>query len=170
MNDIILQIVLLMMVIMAILTVVSSRLFIAIIFSGILSLFCAFLYVLLGAPDVALAEAVIGSTIVTVIFLVTLKKYRIFNIYITGNHQDTVFAGMIKKVSKILQKSNMEVHILYSNQTAEELVSHHNCDLVVEGLEEGMILHGEKGNQYMINISKCLQNEIKEGIVTIKEE
>ena len=80
MNETLLGAVLLLLLGLGILVVVTDRLFTAVVYSAALSACIAFGYLLLGAPDVALAEAIIGSALTTVIYLATLKKYRIFTI------------------------------------------------------------------------------------------
>lgn len=78
MNSAVLYIVLFLTAAAAVLTVLTDRLLSAVIFAGALSAEAALCYLMLGAPDVALAEIVVGATLATVIFLVTLKKYRMF--------------------------------------------------------------------------------------------
>jgi uncharacterized MnhB-related membrane protein len=46
----------------------------AIVCAGLSSLFAAVCYVLLGAPDVAMAEASIGSGLSSLIFLYAMRK------------------------------------------------------------------------------------------------
>lgn len=46
----------------------------AMVSAGLASLFAAVSYVLLAAPDVAMAEAAIGSGLATLIFLYALRK------------------------------------------------------------------------------------------------
>jgi energy-converting hydrogenase B subunit D len=46
----------------------------AVISAGLASLFAAVCYVLLAAPDVAMAEAAIGSGLSTLIFLYALRR------------------------------------------------------------------------------------------------
>jgi putative multicomponent Na+:H+ antiporter subunit B len=55
----------------------------AVIFLGIFSLLCSFLYLYYGAPDVAIAEAVIGSGLVMLLYLTAIKRYRTFGICFT---------------------------------------------------------------------------------------
>lgn len=56
------------------LAVCLSNLMAAMIASGLASLFAAVSYVLLAAPDVAMAEAAIGSGLATLIFLYTIRR------------------------------------------------------------------------------------------------
>ena len=45
------------------------------IYLGVFSLICSFVFLLYAAPDVAIAEAIIGSTLSTILYLVALYKY-----------------------------------------------------------------------------------------------
>jgi energy-converting hydrogenase B subunit D len=56
------------------LAVLLDNLMAAMISAGLASLFAAVSYVLLAAPDVAMAEAAIGSGLATLIFLYTIRK------------------------------------------------------------------------------------------------
>ena len=46
-----------------------------VIYSSVFSLICAILYFLYSAPDVALAEAAIGSAIVPLIYIISISKH-----------------------------------------------------------------------------------------------
>ncbi|HEY4295037.1 MAG TPA: hydrogenase subunit MbhD domain-containing protein [Paraburkholderia sp.] len=46
----------------------------ALVCSGLASLFAALAFLLLAAPDVAMAEAAIGSGLTTVVFLYAIRK------------------------------------------------------------------------------------------------
>jgi uncharacterized MnhB-related membrane protein len=48
----------------------------AVISSGIVSLFASILFLVLAAPDVAMTEAAIGSGLATIIFFYVLNKIR----------------------------------------------------------------------------------------------
>lgn len=57
-----------------VLAVRLGNLMAAMVSAGLASLFAAVSYVLLAAPDVAMAEAAIGSGLATLIFLYALRK------------------------------------------------------------------------------------------------
>lgn len=59
-----------------ILAVKLDNLMTAMVSAGLSSLFAAVSYVLLAAPDVAMAEASIGSGLSTLIFLYAIRKTR----------------------------------------------------------------------------------------------
>ncbi|UXN66853.1 DUF4040 domain-containing protein (plasmid) [Phyllobacterium sp. A18/5-2] len=56
------------------LAVCLDNLMAAMISAGLASLFAAVSYILLAAPDVAMAEAAIGSGLATLIFLYAIRK------------------------------------------------------------------------------------------------
>ena len=49
---------------------------VAVIAAGITGLFASIIFIILGAPDVAMTEASIGSGLTTFIFFFALKKVR----------------------------------------------------------------------------------------------
>ncbi len=57
-----------------ILAVALKSLMAAVVSAGLSSLFAAVCYVMLGAPDVAMTEAAIGSGLSTLIFLYAIRR------------------------------------------------------------------------------------------------
>jgi uncharacterized MnhB-related membrane protein len=57
-----------------VLAVALNNLLAAMVSSGLAGLFASLAFLLLAAPDVAMAEAAIGSGLATFIFLYTLRK------------------------------------------------------------------------------------------------
>lgn len=53
----------------------------AVLLSGVLSIIASFVYLLLHAPDVALAEAVIGCTLSTIIMLMAIKDLKVIYVF-----------------------------------------------------------------------------------------
>ena len=66
----------LILVIFAFLALESRDLMNAVVFLSILSLFAVLAFVLMKAPDVAITEAVIGSGVVTALFVAVLMKVK----------------------------------------------------------------------------------------------
>ncbi|HCZ07212.1 MAG TPA: sodium:proton antiporter [Thermotogae bacterium] len=62
------------MFLLGIMAVEVRNLFYSVIFLSALSILAAFVFVLMRAPDVAMAEAAIGSGLLTAILLFTLKR------------------------------------------------------------------------------------------------
>jgi uncharacterized MnhB-related membrane protein len=63
-------------IVMAIIAVQNSKLVVAIVAAGVVSLFASVFYLLLSAPDVAMTEAAIGSGLSTIIFFYVLNKIK----------------------------------------------------------------------------------------------
>ncbi len=76
------------LIVFAIIAIQSRVLRNAVIYLSVFSLICSIVYLLLGAPDVAIAEATIGCTLSTILYLVALKKYRIFTVYYNCHVKD----------------------------------------------------------------------------------
>jgi len=64
----------LLMVIVAVTATVVRNLVSAVIMVGVVSLLVSYLFLRMGAPDVAMTEAAIGAALTTVIFLVALRR------------------------------------------------------------------------------------------------
>ena len=64
------------MLVMAFVAIYNKNLQVAVIASGIISLFASVVYIFLAAPDVAITEASIGSVLTVAIFFYVLNKIR----------------------------------------------------------------------------------------------
>ncbi len=170
MSSIFLYLILFFMVVTAILCVITDRLFTAVVYSGTLSVFTTLCYLLLGAPDVALAEAVIGATVASAIFLITLKKYHIFTVYFVGNRDETQFKSVMKTIVKTLKKLDIEPNVLTASKDDADvfkLFSEQGGDLVVMQNGEIIELHGERYSSYFTEICSTLQKEVDSGEVVV---
>lgn len=79
-NLILILILSLIMVVMALVAVYHKKIQVAVIASGIISLFASIIYIFLEAPDVAITEASIGSALTVIIFFYVLNKIRQNNV------------------------------------------------------------------------------------------
>jgi len=61
----------------AVVAVISKNLVTSIISAGLVSLLASLLYLLMSAPDVAMTEAAIGSSLATIIFFYVLNRIRV---------------------------------------------------------------------------------------------
>ncbi len=64
----------LLMVVVAVTATVVRNLVSAVILVGVVSLLVSYLFLRMGAPDVAMTEASIGAALTTVIFLIALRR------------------------------------------------------------------------------------------------
>lgn len=74
MLEILLLVVCVSILVAGVLAVSLDNLLAAMVSSGLASLFAAVSFLLLAAPDVAMAEAAIGSGLVTFVFLYAIRK------------------------------------------------------------------------------------------------
>ena len=65
-----------LLIFFAIAAVVSKKILTSIVFLSVLSMAAVAAFALLSAPDVAVTEAVIGSGLVTFIFIVSIKGLK----------------------------------------------------------------------------------------------
>ncbi|MBM7581877.1 putative MnhB-related membrane protein [Caldicoprobacter guelmensis] len=86
----IVKIFLMAMMVFALLSVKARQLRTAIIYLGVFSLINAVVYIFYGAPDVSLAEAIIGSTLATILYLIAIKKYNPVMVY--HIHENNTFS------------------------------------------------------------------------------
>jgi len=64
----------LLMIIVAVTATTVRNLVSAVIMVGVVSLLVSYLFLRMGAPDVAMTEAAIGAALTTVIFLIALRR------------------------------------------------------------------------------------------------
>lgn len=109
------------------LTVMTDSLMRTVIFSGTFSLITAMAYVYYNAPDVALAEAAIGVGLATIMYLVAVKKVRVYDVlYINEaieNFDDSdieaVQETLIRPLELFIEKTEeLEPTIAYTNKEA----------------------------------------------------
>ena len=107
-----------------------------VIYLGLFSLAIAFVYLLYNAPDVALAEAIIGSTLSTVLFIVALQKYKIFTIYFMVKYdddigQDVSMQAIIKSLEKFCTKQELETQIIYTTEPLPIIIETHQFSVIM---------------------------------------
>ncbi len=64
----------------SILTIIQKNIRKAVILSGLLTSIAAFIFLLLLAPDVALAQAIMGSTLSTIVILLGIRYIRVVDV------------------------------------------------------------------------------------------
>lgn len=155
MTTILLDILLVCLVALAVAVVQVGKIRRAVVLASAFSMAASFAYLLLAAPDVALAEAVIGSTLSTIILLVAIKKYQVFTIYyiqrssrLNDREIDRKRGSLLGLIEDCLLEHEMESQIIYTVEDVETVIEKHACDLLVEEEAELTTLHGE-GNSYI---------------------
>lgn len=150
---------LLVMAFMALLTIRTQILRMAIVYMGIFSLAASLVYVLYRAPDVAIAEAVIGSGLVALLYLSALKRYRVYTIGVVGSNMPNVSDhhivklernAVINDIAEFCIEREREPQTIFSQETIDEALLNTNYDIVIEEHEHGIRLYGHDEN-YLVD-------------------
>jgi len=142
------------LIVFAFMAVQTPKLRRAVIFLAVFSATSAFVYILLGAPDAALAEAVIGSTIATVIYLSALQKYKVFTIYYTNERrQSYAQSNLLRRKNTVLRRmesfcsgKELEAHVLYTTENLQEVFDKQGWDLIVRRRGNHFTVYGMEQN------------------------
>ncbi len=156
------SIILFMLIIFACLIVFTHKLINAVIYMSTFSILSALVFLFLGAPDVALAEVVIGSTISTIVFLIAIKKHRIFVLYIINNYpkNNEILQGLKdirKKLETYFKEHEIQLHIIDTNDTAGKLMSKEEQKIIFENDETSIKVHTDCENIHTQNIYQLIQ-------------
>lgn len=164
------KVALIVMVLIAIASIQAKSVRLAVIYLSILSLASSFVYVFLGAPDVAIAEAVIGVTLSTVLYLVAIKKYRVFRVYYYVNidnpellPQAHLRRDLIEKyMDSYLRDSEIEVELINTKEARKIIEREYDYDAIIVHDNSGIHLYGDTTNyRYEGLVNYLEENEIK---------
>ncbi len=155
-------IVLAMMIVLAIVAVSSMKLRRAIIYMGAFSLLSSFVYLLSNAPDVAIAEAVIGCTISVILLLTALKKYRIMTIYYVEEKDCDISKDVCEKfitdIEKFLVAHEFEPQLVRTSLDDESLHEQDKFDMLVVGVSESLNVYTASDNFNSEMIGKFIES------------
>jgi len=160
------QIALILLVLMALVTIQTQKLRNAVIYMGVFSLSISFVYMFYNAPDVAIAEAVIGSTLATILYMVALQKYKIFTVYIhveEGEVSDEHFTNysnreFISLVEVFCAKQELEPQIIYTIEDVEHIMENHKYSLIIKEDDGKLKLIGHPENFKMDDLETYMTN------------
>lgn len=129
------------MVLLSIAAIQGVRLRRSVIYLGAFSLMSSLLYILYLAPDVAIAEAIIGCTISVILLLVAIKKYQVITIYYVSPESDDERPGespegaacmkMLSALDRYLIGFEFEPHLLSTTLNDSELNEKQDFDLLI---------------------------------------
>ena len=133
------QLVFLLMIVMAIFCVAATNLRKAIVGMGVFSLLATLCYLIYHAPDVAIAEAVIGSALSTILYIIALKKYSSFYIYFSSGIQQEandlnmrLAKGNIRGVIReYCVAHELAPQIVYTREKPEVIAAEHVYDMIL---------------------------------------
>lgn len=155
---------LILMIVFAVLAVRTRKLRRAVIHMGVFSLISSFAYLLYSAPDVAIAEAVIGSTLATILYLVALQKYKVFTIYYTNEDAAGINDKYISKgrgyilnmIEKFCISRELEPQVIYTTESLEQIISEHQYDLIVRQRDNRASIYGHKENYQLDSLQEYI--------------
>ena len=160
------ELLLLAMIVLAMVTIHTTKLRRAVVYMGVFSLVSSFAYLSYSAPDVAIAEAVIGSTVATVLYLIAIKKYQVFTIYFTHAQQakidDSVIAQgraqILNDIEECLIRQELEPQIVYTPENYLKVLKEENHDLLIHQDQERLFIYGNKQNYQLDSLAAYLGN------------
>lgn len=157
----------LLIVIMAVSALKTEVLRSSVIFYGIVSLLTSFLFLIYLAPDVALAEAVIGSGLVTLVFLLALRQYKVYRVcfvYISDSFDTdrSIRQAEHYKISESIEQfcraREMELQFVVSRRPLEIESENADYDIVLARAGDGNLeIHGNEENALLIEMMWFLQ-------------
>ena len=170
-----LEISLLILVIFSIAAIQTRSMRNAVVYLGVFSLCISFVYLLYNAPDVAIAEAIIGSTISTILYLVALQKYKIFTIFINTNiniKNDDFDNSFIKLLNRFCNKHELESQFIFSALSLEDIFRHHQYALILEISKDSpyLTIYAHSENFKLEELEYFLKSEYKKPYIIKKVE
>ncbi len=164
------KLIFILMIIVA-LYIVSCRNYKRIIISlGAFSLLASFCYLMYHAPDVAIAEAVIGSALSTILFIVALKKHRTFYIYFTSGSKEhksdyQLRADMEDVVSRIMRycsTHDLEAQAVFTWEKPQSIASNQMFDLILHNNNDTITIYGSDAELHVLAIKDMLTKTLSE--------
>ncbi len=131
------------------------------------SLIASVVYLLMNAPDVAVAEAVIGTTISTILFLVAMQKYKVFNVYFLldddyltdSAYYERTKNQMTQALEKFCAKQELELHMLYTNESMQDILQRHQFAIIIKESKMRHDLYGHPENLKLEALNNFLEGE-----------
>ena len=152
--------VLLLTIILAVVTIQVSNLKVAVIAMGAFSLMLSIQYLLLSAPDVALAEAAIGSTLSTVLLLVALSRYKVFHIcLIEPDQPDPEADRLIRQIEGYCASADLDMHLVRSTTGLPHALQAYRHDLVIHREGAELVLFGRERHYRIAELDRYLDNQ-----------
>ena len=164
------QLIFLLMIVMAVFCVMSKNLRKTIVGLGVFSLLATVCYLIYHAPDVAIAEAIIGSALSTILFIIALKKYSSFYIYFSSGMKEEG-----NDLSMRLEKSNIRgiireycvehelaPQIVYTRESPKLVAAEHMYDLILHDDGKQTIVYGRETDAHYTAIKEQLQERCPE--------
>ena len=127
----------------------------SIILNGTLSLLASFTFILLFAPDVALAEAVIGSTISTMVLLFAIRNLRV--IHVIYNPKDFKYDEIQGVFARIYKAESYDVQFTSNTEyVGHNVHRYRHLDYYIARKDEEILFFSRREGQDRDEIQQFL--------------
>ena len=160
----------------AILAIQTNKIRRAVIYVGIFALVISLCYISYSAPDVAIAQAVITSTLGTFLYLAALQKKKVFMIYYTNEDHESiddayVLKGRISILNMIEQhcfKNGVDSHVVFTTQDLEYIKEHEKFDLIIRQKGSKISIYGLEQNYLLDKLKTFMEENEKREVMIYK--
>lgn len=146
---------------------IQSRLLLkAVIYLAIASILAALLYLRSGAPELAIAEAAIGSGLVTLLYLAALKRNRVYTIGIACDGQPNRLedayilhiehSQAVREIRNFFVIREFEIQIVFVPESLEEALTQDRYDLVLHEDPNGITAYTEDDSYIMMEFETMM--------------
>lgn len=145
----------------------------AVIYLSVYSLVCSLIYLFYGAADVAIAEAVIGCTLSTILYLVALKKYQIFTVYYIMNAEQPDNLPALHQLRRKTKSSltnftndlEFQLDFVTTQLPLETIFREKSFDLIILHSEQQLDFYGISNNYHYDELKPFIQQDLKMPII-----
>ena len=158
---------LVLMGVFAALAIHSKLLRLSVIYLAVFSLLAAFLYLLFAAPELAIAEAVIGSGLVTLLYLAALKRNHVYTIGVIASHDEGRIADRyvshverskaVQQLHDFFIRREFEAQMVFLSIPTDEALLDPAYDLVITEDSDGVILYTDEESYVMVELELMFQ-------------
>lgn len=175
------KLLLLCLVVFAIAAVSTSQLRRAVIYLSVFSLLASLSYLLYQAPDVAIAEAVIGCGLATVLYLVALRKQRLITLYYVHEHEKdindqltTQASRLLRTIEQLLAGKDLETQVTHTTRPSREILARQDFDLLLVEQDAKLTVYGRTADYHLDDVEALLVSQNRSGeniqVIRLNEE
>jgi len=154
------------LVVFAVAAVVTGQLRRAVIYLSVFSLLASLAYLLYQAPDVAIAEAVIGCGLATVLYLAALRKQRLITIYYVHEHDGDINDRLTKQADRLLRaieqllaEKELETQVIHTARPGREVLDRQDFDLLLVEKDQQLTMYGRTEDYHLDAVEALLSKQ-----------
>lgn len=158
--------IILLMILFAGIAIHSRLLRLSVIALAIFSLLAALLFLLYAAPELAIAETVMGSGLVTLLYLTALKRYRVYTICIVSSLEEDLSDSHIRRVKQtqafkeirqFCLRRELEAQLVFSLEPLQEAMKNDRYDLIVQTDLNSISVFGQVDDYMVVEMELMFQ-------------